>query len=887
MHKKKSSKKKTKNINKNPVKANPPAENTTSRAAAWKEGLFGLILFCAISVYIEICLHYCIFGSFGKRIIYPAMFACDFGAFCLLVTGVLPRIPRRILATILVVAQVFYAEVQVVYHQVFGNLMALNMVTMGGGVLTNFGAQILHGMSEVIVPILLLLLPLVVYIVLVVLKARKKIYTRLRWKQNLAAFAILVAGLCATFGLLVMKPKVYNIFNDVSTSTDTSYKNVGMIGTIGQELRYMILGVEYSAGFVDGTIGVGVSGTVYSAEEYNVDATLDFTALAKSTEDEALQAIDEYLATIIPTEKNEYTGMFEGYNLITICAEAFSSYLIDEELTPMLYEMSTNGIVFENYYGTFKSVTTNGEYTMCMGLFPDMSRTKVDSSFDLSSTHYLPYCLGNALGSLDYLTYAYHNYWSDFYNRIYTHTNMGYTFKTPDNGLDMEMTWPSSDLDMMVCSVEDFIDSGESFHAYYMTFSGHYQYDWDNAMSLKNQDAVSDLDYSETVQAYIACNLELEYALEYLMERLEEAGIADKTVIVLTNDHYPYGLAEEYYNELAGEEIDTTYGIYKNSFICYCAGMEESIIVEDYCCTVDILPTLLNLFGVEYDSRLLAGTDVLSSSTHVAILSDQSFLTEGFRYDASTGTLTITDPSITVDEATLNDYIAYVANKFVLSTQILDNDFYAYVFGVESSSAEDDESVITFTDLTSGVNIFQQSNVLRMYRKGFVDAEGEDYFGGKSDCLLGEFVDVLYRITDYPDITDDALPEGYMDGEFTSESDYYDAVCWAYEIGLIHDDDTYLRSDECIDRETAARIILRYAIWYGLDVTVDSDTLESCMELYTDIEEETIVAFIWCVENSVMQDMEVEEMAELRTQSLNRFKMVNFLCYLYSYPMGM
>ena len=60
------------------------------------------------------------------------------------------------------------------------------------------------------------------------------------------------------------------------------------------------------------------------------------------------------------------------------------------------------GILFENYYGTFQSVTTNGEYTMCMGLYPDMSRTKTDSSFNVAGTNYLPFCLGNALKGMGY-----------------------------------------------------------------------------------------------------------------------------------------------------------------------------------------------------------------------------------------------------------------------------------------------------------------------------------------------------------------------------------------------------------------------------------------------------------------------------------------------------
>ena len=72
-------------------------------------------------------------------------------------------------------------------------------------------------------------------------------------------------------------------------------------------------------------------------------------------------------------------------------------------------------------------------------------------------------------------------------------------------------------------------------------------------------------------------SMELEYAMEYLLQRLDAAGIADRTVIVLTNDHYPYGLTEEEYNELAGKQVDTTFEKYRNSFICYVPGMSKTI----------------------------------------------------------------------------------------------------------------------------------------------------------------------------------------------------------------------------------------------------------------------------------------------------------------------
>lgn len=650
----------------------------------WNTWRKNLLLFCLTGVYVELCLHLCVFGSMDRYAGYPVLFGLLGGALCTLVVSSLPKVLRQITGVFLVAAQVLLAEVQLVYHCIFGDFMPVSQIGMGGNVVVNFNSQLLYGIRQNLLKILLLVLPLIAVILCLILRRAQVLKLRLRWKQTMASFAVLLALLLTVTGLMYVGRdnafSVYRTFTNVNTSTDSSYKKIGMLATTAQELRYMLFSGSGSIMITPSSLNMSDVPRTYSSNSYNVIESIDFTALADSTDSDILKATDEYLSNAAPTRKNNYTGLLKDYNLITICAESFCPWFISEELTPTLYKLSHTGILFENYYGTFQSVTTNGEYTMCMGLYPDMSRTKTDSSFNVAGTNYLPFCLGNALKGMGYQAWGYHDYIGDFYNRNITHANMGYTFKAADSGLAMKIDWPSSDLEMMEASVDDYINSGEPFHAYYMTFSGHYQYNWDNAMSAKNRDAVKDLPYSEPVKAYIACNLELEYALKYLMQRLEEAGVADKTCIVLTNDHYPYGLTEDEYNELAGQTLDTTFEKYRNSFICYVPGLSENIVVDEYCSTADILPTLLNLFGVDYDSRLLAGTDVLSSGIHVAVLSDKSFLTKTFRYDAGTETVIPADENTTVSGKLAEAYRLYVDSRFQLSGNILNSDYYAHVF---------------------------------------------------------------------------------------------------------------------------------------------------------------------------------------------------------------
>ena len=868
----------------------PHAVETTSPMcrSLWKTWWENLLLFCLTGVYVELCLHLCVFRSLDRYAGYPVLFGLLGGALCTLVVSSLPKILRQITGLLLVAAQVMLAEMQLVYHCIFGDFMPVSQIGMGGNVVVNFKSQLLYGIRQNLLKILLLLLPLVVVILCLALRRVQALRFRLRWKQAMASFAVLLALLLTVTGLMYAGRNktfsVYHTFTNVNTSTDSSYKKIGMLATTAQELRYMLFGGSGSITITPSSLNISDVPRTYSSNSYNVIESIDFTALADSTDSDILKATDEYLTSVTPTRKNNYTGLLKDYNLITICAESFCPWFISEELTPTLYQLSHTGIIFENYYGTFQSVTTNGEYTMCMGLYPDMSRTKTDSSFNVAGTNYLPFCLGNALKDMGYQTWAYHDYIGDFYNRNITHANMGYTFKAADSGLDVKIDWPSSDLEMMEASVDDYINSGEPFHAYYMTFSGHYQYNWDNAMSAKNRDAVKDLPYSEPVKAYIACNLELEYALEYLMQRLEEAGVADKTCIALTNDHYPYGLTEAEYNELAGQTLDTTFEKYRNSFICYVPGLSENIVVDEYCSTADILPTLLNLFGVDYDSRLLAGTDVLSSGLHVAVLSDKSFLTKTFRYDAGTETVVPADENTTVSDELAEAYRLYVDSRFQLSGNILNSDYYAHVFSKESSGGSLEDTVV-FTDIKS---IFNQASVLYMYRKGYVDPETPDTFGGKATARLGEFIDVLYRIAGRPETDNTALPADYENEEFNAAHPYYNAICWAYQARLLRQNDPNTECDDKVDYQTACVLIRRYAIMAGVDTDVDQTQLRQLLRDAPDLNREAAKAMLWCDERDITtRDSNLDELLASAGTRISRYQMTSFLFYLCTYELDM
>lgn len=794
------------------------------------------LLFC----YLELILHYYGYGSFNQNTLWVILFSLGLGAFFSFVTCVFPGKVNAVLTYVFTFVFTLIFEVQLVYFEIFKGFAPVSALKMGGQAITNFTGGLMEGIRQALPFMILLLVPFAVLVIFGIwLRPGFSRADRLGWAiPLLVSFALF----CGTIGTMAMffngTPSLYKNFSSSKTSTDTSVNCFGMNMTVVQEFRWMLFPE-------DNRITAESLNNRDHPEGAQVDELVDFEALyEKAGDDEALKNLTAELSNMATTSKNKYTGLCEGYNLVAICAEAFSPEFIDPELTPTLYKLTTNGFVFNNYYATFPNTTTNGEYAFCMGLYPDLSRTKTDSSFSVSTTNYLPYCYGNLFKANGGIAKGYHNYVAEFYYRNFTHANMGYDFVAANNGLDIEITWPSSDLDMMVASVDDYIHSGEQFVAYYMTFSGHYQYTLENAMSAKNWDKVKDLPYSDAVKAYIACNLELEYALQHLMDSLEDAGVADKTMIVLTTDHYPYGLTDAEYAELSGREINDIFDKQKNSFICYVPGMDP-VQVDAYCSTTDILPTVLNLMGFTYDSRLLAGHDVLApDATHVAIMADGSFIADGVSYDASLMQYHYEED--TAEARQLGEELYELLEKRLhISTEILNNDYYSFVYDRQSGAEEIDDITKQYKD----VGIMEQSVVYYILKHDIMDPTSETSFGLYENFTLIETLDAIYRIAGRPEIDPDEI-----NAPFTVPEGYEKAVAWTYANGILMDDGLIVDAlKEKIKVGQLALFMERTAKYYGMDTSVDEEAVASAMERYKHLDERVIRASVFCRDENLIR----------------------------------
>jgi lipoteichoic acid synthase len=207
-------------------------------------------------------------------------------------------------------------------------------------------------------------------------------------------------------------------------------------------------------------------------------------------------------------------------------------------------------------------------------------------------------------------------------------------------------------------------------------------------MAKKHKDRVADLEGSEAIKAYKAANLDFEDALTYLVQQLEEKGIANDTVIAISADHYPYGLdggssakfgQMQYLSELYGENVTNIIQRDHNRLIIWCGCLEEydPIVVDTPVCSIDLLPTLSNLFGTEWDSRLLPGRDVFSDAMPLAFMSRRDWKTDlGVCLG---GKFTPYDENAEIPEDYVKTVNAIVSKKYDYCKDVLNTDYYGHL----------------------------------------------------------------------------------------------------------------------------------------------------------------------------------------------------------------
>ena len=658
----------------------PAGENRWSR---WRRLLVPSLFFAGVIYYEELFLKlFCFHAVTPVGALFTLLFTLPIAILLgLLCGGVAPRKGRVLLLAMTLLLSVWMGA-QSIYYHLFKTFLTAFSLTKMGMVAGAFGDM---AVGEILLnwfPIAMMAVPFGLAVVL-----RRRLIPEegpmsrrmgARWALLAAVVQLAAMGIVMCCGGGSMSLRFIYLQAAVP---ELEVQNFGMLTQNQLELRRVLFGItpedqSLRKGqalhlYRPASEPVEVESAEYPSADYHI-LDIDFDRLIAEETDEDLLQMHTYFSQQVPTAKNEWTGYFQGKNLIWIVAEGFCTLAMDPERTPVLYEMAHSGFVFDHFYTPLWGVSTSdGEYTTTTGLIPKSGVW----SYSQSAGNYMPFGFGNQFSQLGYRTMAFHDYLYTYYDRDKSFPNMGYEYYALGHGLELEEIWPPSDLEMMEEIVPMFVDE-EQFMVYCLTVSGHLNYTYEeNAMSRSHWDEVAGLPYSEGPKAYLACQMELELAMESLLNQLEEAGRLDDTVIVLSGDHYPYGLTDEEYSELLGRQVDPNFEIFQNTLILWNAQMEEPVRVEKLCSSLDVMPTLANLFGLEYDSRLMAGRDILSDEPGLVIFSNYSFLTEEGAYNSVLDEFRSWDGS-PPDEAYVQSQIAEVQNRVAYSAMILDHDYY-------------------------------------------------------------------------------------------------------------------------------------------------------------------------------------------------------------------
>lgn len=653
----------------------------------WK-AMGHLFLFSFVFIYDEILLR--VFNGKGifSHLIYPVIFGIAAGVFVNVFTTIFNKKINRIISTVIMSAAAILFITETLVKRTFQVYMTIPALLSGaGGVAGNYTGEMVGTIFGGIPVIFLFLLPVVLYWFL-----GRRFIPACQYKWPVAilnivlSLAIFIVGVL--FASIGPSRQAYGKQYEFNNATEV----FGLLTSLRLSKNQKTATLKEVVEIEEEEKRNEWEGEDYSQYGKNV---MDIDLASLASEGGIYGEVDTFISNSIPSSQNKFTGIFKGKNLLLICAEAFSGAVVSEELTPTLYRMIHNGFYFSDFYQpTWGGSTSSGEYSFLMGLVP---MYEVESVFKVKDNNNY-FTMGNQMQRLGYFTGAYHDGDFDYYDRDQTHMNFGYNYwKAWGNGLE-EICDDFRDFQLFDRTLPEY-QNNEPFSMYFMSMDGHSAYVPEHEFCAEHWDHVTSIigtGYSATTTAYYCYQYSFELALQNLVQKLEDAGIMDDTVICICPDHYPYGLSVgaynndvDYFSELIGQENVSKLTQDKNSMVIWSSCLEEGKELAEYQCEIssptyslDILPTLSNLFGLNFDSRMLVGRDVFSDASPLVLWPDYSWLTRKGFYDAETEQF-YPNEGESADQAYIDNVSVVVENKLNLSLQISDIDYYSHVFGAD------------------------------------------------------------------------------------------------------------------------------------------------------------------------------------------------------------
>lgn len=430
------------------------------------------------------------------------------------------------------------------------------------------------------------------------------------------------------------------------------------------------------------------SNSAFSNQIGNSNVNADYTrtiddtawkALIENEVNKTYNKLNNYFINRNITPKNEYTGIFEGKNLIVILMESTNEIFINEKEYPTLYKLYTEGFSFRNNYSPRNNCSTgNNEMTSMTSLFT-INNTCTANTY---KKNVYPEAIFNIFNNKGYTTSSYHDYAEYYYARRTIHPNMG--SMAYRNVTELKIPWSSvyeewpSDTELVEKATPYFINE-EHFMAYLTTVTPHQPYTVSSEMGNKHLEEFSGYDYSINTKRYMSKLKELDAALKLLLEKLEAAGKLDDTVIAIFADHYPYGLTTKQINQVLPYDVTVNNEVDRTPMVIYNSATPGKTITK-YTSIIDLLPTLLNMFNMDYDPRLYLGTDIFSNNHGRTVFADGSWQDDKGYFSATKGNFIPKDSENTYTSEELLAINSEINTRQKMSALAIKNDYFNYLF---------------------------------------------------------------------------------------------------------------------------------------------------------------------------------------------------------------
>ena len=611
-----------------------------------------------------------------------------------LLTSKLKKLPTKIIMFIICLIASFYAILQAGFENYIGVFMSLGTSSQAGAVkdyIKDYIESFHWYYWLILTPIFLHL----IYITIIEKRIGKKKNTSVIIEDNLITKRYLVRSqLVALTSLIILLGVFYftltssTMQNSIQLQSNTSlFLNPSMPNIAVDQFgvtTYGLLDVKSTLAPTKEEIAdFEITQKKEVKKETDYTRKIDDSKWREVSDNETnnnYKTLNSYFLNRDITDKNKHTGELKGKNLIVIMMESANTIAIDEKYFPNLARLYREGWSWSNAYSPRNSCSTgNNEMSGMVSLYT-INNT---CTANIYKRNVYPESLFNLFNEAGYTTTSYHNYTEHYYRRRIIHTNMGsgHYYGVEELGIPYSTKyeeWPS-DVELME-KVLDNIKEQKQFMTWITTVTSHQPYGVDSKMGNLYVDDYLKLGYSKPLARYMSKLKTLDDSIGVLIKGLKEQGKLDDTVIVLYGDHYPYGLKDKTLNEYFDYDVSVNNETDRTPFIIYNSEMEPNES-DNYTTFMNIVPTIANLFDLDYDPRLYAGEDLFSENySNRVYFANGSWQDKKAFYNATTGKIFYTDENDTYTTEEIQSINKEIDLRIKMSNLAIKTNYFKHIY---------------------------------------------------------------------------------------------------------------------------------------------------------------------------------------------------------------